>query len=63
MSLNNGVQINTIMLSFVKDHPFDVGPLSDLEGRWSCLCRLGECIDPTFRLCHHMGSSGGIQGL
>ena len=30
--LDYGVQINTIMPSFVKEHSFDVGPLSDLVG-------------------------------
>ena len=32
--LDNGAQINTIMLSFVEDCSFDVGPLSDLVCRW-----------------------------
>ena len=30
--LDNGMQINTITLSFVEQHIFDVGPLSDLVG-------------------------------
>ena len=31
--LVDGAQINTITLGFVKDHSFDVGPLSDRVGR------------------------------
>ena len=31
--LNNGAQINSIMLGFVENHSFNVGPLSDLVGR------------------------------
>ena len=31
--LDNSMQINTIMLSFVEEHSFNVGPLSDLVGR------------------------------
>ena len=31
--LDNGAQINTIMLGFVENHSLDVGPLSDLVGR------------------------------
>ena len=30
--LDNGMQINIIMLEFVKIHSLDVGPLSDLVG-------------------------------
>ena len=30
--LDNGMQINTIMLGFVKTHSLDIGPLSDLVG-------------------------------
>ena len=30
--LDNSAQINTITLSFVKEHSFDVGPLLDLVG-------------------------------
>ena len=31
--LDNGVQLNTIMLSFIEKCSLDVGPLSDLVGR------------------------------
>ena len=30
--LDNGAQINTIMLGFIENHFLDVGPLSDLMG-------------------------------
>ena len=31
--LDNGVQINTITPSFVKNHSLEVGPISDLVGQ------------------------------
>ena len=31
--LDNGVQINTITLNFIKEHSLNMGPLSDLVGR------------------------------
>ena len=31
--LDNGVQINTIMPSFMEEQSLNVGPLSDLVGR------------------------------
>ena len=61
--LDNGTQINTIMLGFIENHSLDVRPLSDLMGRWSHLHRPRECTDPTYRLCHHMGSSRWSPGL
>ena len=42
--LNNGTWINTIMLSFVEDHSFDVGPLSDLVGRQTACVGLGNAL-------------------
>ena len=32
--LDNGAQINTITPGFIENHSLDVGPLSDLKGRW-----------------------------
>ena len=32
--LDNGTQINTIMPGFVENHSLNIGPLSDLMGRW-----------------------------
>ena len=49
--LDNSMQINTIMPSFVKTHSLEVGPLSDLVGRWVACVGLGECTYPSFRLC------------
>ena len=39
--LNNGAKINTIMLSFVESHSFEVGPLSDLVDRQVTFVGLG----------------------
>ena len=36
--LDNGTQINTIILGFIENHSLDVGPLSDLVGgRVTCI--------------------------
>ena len=32
--LDNGVQVNTIMPSYVKSHSLEVGPITNLAGRW-----------------------------
>ena len=61
--LDNGTQINTIMLGFVENHSLEVGPLSDLVGWMICLCRSRECPYLTYGLHHHMGSSGWSPGL
>ena len=42
--LYNGTQINTIMLSFVEAHSFDVGALSDLVGRYVTCVGLGNAL-------------------
>ena len=42
--INNGPEINTIMLSFAKSHSFEVGPLSDLVGRWVTCLGLGNAL-------------------
>ena len=42
--LNNGVQINTIMPNFVERHSLEVGPLSDLIGRWVACVGLGNAL-------------------
>ena len=60
--LDNGVQINTIMPSFVEECP-QCGAFVGLSRWTSCLCRLRQCIDLTFRLHNHTGSSvDGVQG-
>ena len=40
--LDNGVQINTIMLEFIKNHSLDMGSLSDLVGRCVTCVHLGN---------------------
>ena len=42
--LDNGMQINTIMPSFVKTCSLEVGPLSDLVGRWVACVGLGNAF-------------------
>ena len=42
--LDNSTQINTIMPSFVEDHSFDIGPLSDLVGRQVTYVGLGNAL-------------------
>ena len=42
--LDNSVQINNIIPSFVKEHSLDVGPLLDLVGRWVTCVGLGNAL-------------------
>ena len=42
--LDSGTQINTIMLGFIENHSLDVGPLSDLIGRWVTCIGLGNML-------------------
>ena len=42
--LDNSAQINTIMLGFVENCSLDVGPLSDLVGRWVTCVGLGNAL-------------------
>ena len=44
---DNGAQINTIMLGFVKSCSFEVGPLSDLVGRQVTCIGLGNAQTQT----------------
>ena len=45
--LDNSMHINTITLSFVEDHSFDAGPLSDLVGRQVTSVGLGNAWTQT----------------
>ena len=47
--LDNGMQMNTIMLGFVENCSHDVGPLSDLVGRWV------TCVGLENAFTRHMG--------
>ena len=42
--LNNGMQINTIMLGFVENHSLDIGLLSDLVSRQVTCVGLGNVL-------------------
>ena len=42
--LDNGVQINTIVLGFIENHSLDIGLLSDLIGRWATCVGLGNVL-------------------
>ena len=42
--LNNGAQINTITPGFIRNHSFDVGPLSDLVGSQVACVGLGNAL-------------------
>ena len=42
--LNNGVQIKLLLLSFVEEHSLNVGPLTDLVGRWVACVGLGNAL-------------------
>ena len=42
--LDNGMQINTIMLGFVENHSLDVQPLSDLVGGQVTCVGLGNAL-------------------
>ena len=43
--LDNGAQINTIMLGFVDNHSLHVGPLSDLVGGQVACIGLGNALN------------------
>ena len=42
--LDNGVQINTVTLSFAQECSLDVGPLTDLMARWVTCVGLGNAL-------------------
>ena len=42
--LDNGVQVNTIMLSYVKEHSLQVGPITDLMGSKVTCVGLGNAF-------------------
>ena len=42
--LGNGMQINTFTPNFVESHSLEVGPLSDLVGRWVACVGLGNAL-------------------
>ena len=42
--LGNGAQINTVTPEFIETHSLDVGPLTDLMGRWVVCTDLGNTL-------------------
>ena len=60
--LNNGAQINTIMPSFVKTHSLEVGPLSDLIGRWVACVGLGDAFTQPLGYMIIWAQVVGVQG-
>ena len=42
--LDNGVQINTVMPSFINEDSLNVQPLSDLVGSWVTCVGLGNVL-------------------
>ena len=57
--LDNGVQVNTIMPRYVKEHSLQVGPTTDLMGSRVVCVGLGNAV----RLCGNPGSGGWSSGL
>ena len=60
--LSNGAQINTIMLSFVEDCSFEVGPLSDLVGRQVTCIGLENALTQPMGYIVILVQVDGVQG-
>ena len=60
--LDNGTKINTIMLGFVENHSLDVGPLSDLVGRWVACVGLGNALTQPMGYIIIWVQVDGVQG-
>ena len=60
--LNDDAQINTIMLSFVESHSFEVGPLSDQEGKWVTCVGLGNTLTQPMGYIVIWVQVDGVQG-
>ena len=60
--LNNGIQINTIMPSFVENHSFEVGPLSDLVGGRVTYVGLGNALTQLMDYIVIQVQVDGVQG-
>ena len=62
MALNNSMQINAIMPGFVENHYFDVGPLSDLVGKWVACVGLGNALTWPLGYVSIWVQMDGVQG-
>ena len=54
--LDNGAQVNTIMLRYVSDHSLQVGPITNPHGFQSHLHGARQSIHKTIGLHHDLGS-------
>ena len=61
--LDNGVQVNTITLRYVKEHSLSVGLITDLMSSKVACIGLGNAYTKTVRLRSDSGSSGQSLGL
>ena len=60
--LDNGVQINTIMPSFVKECSLNIGPLLDLVDRWVSCVGLGNALTQPLGYVIIWVQVDGVQG-
>ena len=60
--LDNRVQINTIMPSFIETHLLEVGPLSDLVSGWVTSVDLGNAFTQSFGYVAIQAQVNGVQG-
>ena len=60
--LDKGMQINTIMPSFIKTQSLDVGPLSDLVSRWVTCVSLGNAFTQLLWCIVIQVQVDGVQG-
>ena len=60
--LDNDAEINTITPSFVESHSFEVGPLSDLVGRWVTYVGLGNALTQPMGYIVIWVQVDGVQG-
>ena len=59
--LNNGMQINTIMPSYVKSHSLEVGPITNLIGGWAACIGLGNAYTQPLGYVIIKVQVGGVQ--
>ena len=60
--LDNGTQINTIILGFIKNNSLDMGPLSGLVGRWVTCTGLGNILTQPISYIVIPVQADGVQG-
>ena len=60
--LDNGTQINTITLGLINNYSLDMGPLSDLVGRWVTCIGLGNMLTQPIGYIVIPAQADGVQG-